>query len=215
MGVGGHAATSWVTPPVKDWYKENPHGQNEATPAYNDAIFDHIRSKALTDRPLIVILAANWIFYLEKEADRDAFADALKTQIANLRSIGCKVILLRQFPYYSDHVPRSLALKLNFGLEQFDIGMKKKSYLRQRQPQDEIFESLSEQFAGLWFLDPTSRFLGDDNKMMVVSEEGYPLYKDHGHVSTEGALRISESLASLLGEILKNRKQLASERSEQ
>ncbi len=201
LGLSGHAATSWVTPPVKNWYKPDMHGLNEKTPAYNRAIFEHLKEGSTKGEHSVVILAACWIFYARGVEDRKALSVALAEQIRDLESIGCKVAILKQFPFYKDDVPRNLALNLHFGVKVFDQSMSKTEYLAQRQPQDEVFDEMARQFPKLVLIDPMPRFLNDDGSMRQVDEEGYPLYLDHGHVSPRGARSIVEELAKAISSL--------------
>ncbi len=191
LGLAGQAATAWVTPPVKDWYKPHGHGLNAEAPAYNRLVMDHIRRLTVDGRRPTVILAGNWVYYLEDPADREAFAAAMAGQIEELRQAGCRVVVLKQFPFYRDNVPRNLALKLHFGSEIFDLSMSNAEFLSQREPQEKVFSEIASRFPDVLFVDPRQDFLGPDGDMRQVCEDGEPLYADHGHVSPHGAERIA------------------------
>jgi peptidoglycan/LPS O-acetylase OafA/YrhL len=191
LQVGGLAATAWVTPPLKTWYKPNRHGQNELTPAYNSAVFREINDLATNDLKPIVVLAGNWNYYLEEESDRSPFADAIHQQVSELVSIGCRVLILRQFPLYKDHVPSYLARNLHSGQRRFDIRMTEEQYRYQRSHQDKIFDLLGKSFPEVGFIDPFDEYLGDDGYMLLSNSDGYCLYRDNGHVSPSGAIQIA------------------------
>ena len=198
LGFSGQAATSWVTPPVKDWYKPDQHGLNEKTPAYNRAIFEYLKAEVAQENLSIVVLTACWIYYTREEEDRKAMGLALANQIRDLEAIGCRVAIMKQFPFYKDDVPRNLALNLHFGVDVFDQSMSKVEYLTQRKPQDDVFDEMARQFPNVIMIDPMDRFLGDGELMRQVDEQGYPLYLDHGHISPRGALRVVDEIVEAM-----------------
>ena len=204
LGVSGLAATSWVTPPVKNWYKPDKHGKNELSPAYNSAVFESIKAASVRGESKVVVLAASWIYYTKDPEDRKAMSNALAEQIRDLEAIGCRVAILKQFPFYRDYVPRNLALNLHFKVDAFDLSMSKIEYLEQRKPQDEVFDEMARLFPQLIFIDPLAKFVDSSGMMRQAGEEGYSLYLDHGHVSPRGARLITEEIESAISSLLKN-----------
>lgn len=203
LGVSGKAATSWVTPPVKNWYKPDKHGKNELSPAYNNAVFESIKTASARGESKVVVLAACWIYYTKDPEDRKAMSSALAEQIRDLEAIGCRVAILKQFPFYRDDVPRNLALNLHFKVDAFDVGMSKVEYLKQRKPQDEVFDEMARLFPHLIFIDPLAKFVDPHGMMRQAGEEGYSLYLDHGHVSPRGARLITDEIESAISFLLK------------
>ena len=130
-------------------------------------------------------------------------SNALAEQIRDLEAIGCRVAILKQFPFYRDYVPRNLALNLHFKVDAFDLSMSKIEYLEQRKPQDEVFDEMARLFPQLIFIDPLAKFVDSSGMMRQAGEEGYSLYLDHGHVSPRGARLITEEIESAISSLLK------------
>lgn len=184
--LSGTAATHSATAPLEGFHSSGPYALQEASIPFSQGVLDYVKST----KPRHVILAAAWSEYLGQsgEADfparRKLFSTALQRTVKLLHDSGSVVWIVTEPPLHGHRIPRILARRELFGVAPGPLIATEVQY---RERQAEFREVLAEalpDFGGLIDLEVPLR---DGEGSYLTESEGFPLYRDHFHLSTRGA----------------------------
>ena len=193
-GVAGRAATHSNTAPVLGWYKSLPYGQNEASPAYNEAVVSYIRQHRIPH----VVMIANWQTYdteaspqrsatLGIESDKSSLS--LKSQLLatvdELIRIGCQPWIMLSVPTHRYDVPKVLAKACLLSEDEARFCSKPGNWTGLVGNDPEFLKQI--QSAGARLIDPRPAFIESHDNVYRMSLDGVALYRDGGHLTKRGA----------------------------
>jgi hypothetical protein len=198
LGITAIAATASLTAPVLEWYKNSPDGLNIQAPAYNKKILNYLhqcKEEGHTIR--LVLLAARWDSYLNPPEDVRAFGKALERTVDELQKIGVQVAIFKQVPYFDRDVPKSLFLYQRFRMDFMKPQRSQHSRSKEEKRTMEFFTEFKRQHPEIQFIDPVP-FLTDSANMLVADDGMAPIYRDNGHLSVHGSMRIKDAFKNLI-----------------
>lgn len=200
LAITAIAATANLTAPTLEWYKDSPNGLNIQAPAYNEKIISYLRARREQGHPIrIVLLAARWDSYLNPPEDPRAFGQALELTVAELRKNGIQVAILKQVPYFDRDVPKSLFLYQRFHLDSLKPARSRNQYsnIPESRRTMKFFAEFERQHPDIQFIDPLP-LLTDPANMLVADDGMAPLYRDEGHLSVHGSMRLKTAIENLI-----------------
>ncbi len=178
-GLAGSAATHEATPPVLDWFSPSWFGLREDSVTYNNAVLSNLRSRQIPD----VLLIANWGWY-EEQGDASGYHSALVTTVRRIVAMDSRVWILLAPPQHSFEVQKALSRSLSPVYIE-ELLAKSKAFADRRRIDPKVL--LEMEAAGARILDPWPRFLDPTGRRYIIQADGFSLYSDHCHLSTEGA----------------------------
>lgn len=194
--LAGAAATHSATPPLVGFVGKSVYSLGDEGVPFGKAVIDFVQDK----HPRHVVLMAAWSGYLGRPSDpdfarkRQEFSDAVSRTIVALSRNGAQVWVVTEPPRFGNHIPKILARRELFG---FEPGSLLTSEDKHRHQQAEVEKVFSEVLPGHARLMDVSVFLRDGKGGFLIEADGYPLYRDHIHLSTHGANFIKSSFAPL------------------
>ena len=194
-GISARGATASATVPVMEWFCVAPYGLNENAPAFNAAVMDYIKRSA-SEGLSLVILAARWEYYLNKQpTPTDQFRRALHQTVDEIQATGCRVVVLIDVPSFSFNPPRALTVNSLLGRNSNHLVINSAQYLADTALQRPILSELSQQ--GVTVIDP-AEFFTDANGIIHPSDNMGALYRDPDHLSTYGSKRLTALFSKII-----------------
>lgn len=174
-------ATHELTPPLVDFVCLWKPGLNEETPAFSAAVLEFVQREKIE----IAVLAGFWPAYTSNEA----FERQLRRTIAELNARGAKVVLVMNVPLQFA-VPLELARQAFWGKEPVDKGVTMGEYQEKYGPINDILRRVAAENPNAKVVDPSPCLTSSDQVWHGVLD-GQVLYRDPGHLSVEGSLRLA------------------------
>lgn len=179
-GLAGVLAARSSTPPIPDAYWDSKYTSHRQALKFNAAVHDYIAAHNITK----VYLVAAWTGYTDRSSGEMIAELALKTA-GHLASQGISPTLLLQVPEQKTNIPKLLALSKiipidpskEFAPVTADTGLPGSN--------PEVLSKFSA--IGCQILDPRPQFLDATGSLYVGETGGVCLYRDSGHLSTEGS----------------------------
>jgi len=183
-GIAGQAATHSWTAPLLGYFKGLQFGMGTDSLDFNQAVFDHVQRLGIDN----VVLVGAWSGYDQETADHPSsgtFDESLIATVQAIREAGARPWLMLEIPGQGFDVPKVLAQYAMSGqpIEPLCAKPDPEGYAIVNNPG--LLERL--QAAGVTILDPRPYCLSEDGTHYRVVEDGKPLYRDAGHLSTHGA----------------------------
>jgi peptidoglycan/LPS O-acetylase OafA/YrhL len=180
FGVRGCLATYPATPPLLDYVSRYPFSLADNSPEYSKLVVDF----AIKNRLQTVVLAALWANY----ANDPLFEPSLRKTVGAFTSAGIDVVIVLDVASLAEDVPRRLAMSAMLGKDVRKVGVPIERY-RER---NRVAESIIRKLAGpkVEVLDPAKYFV-DETGLWRMEFGGESMYCDAGHLSLQGALRVS------------------------
>lgn len=175
------------TPPVLDFVASTRFGLKSRSPLFNAAVVE----SALLRQVDTAFLVASW----DKYAEHPAFETALRDTVEFLEQKGVQVVLVRDVPHHSGHVPRMLMRAAWLGRDPQGIGVTAEEHRSRNRVADAALQRMA--LAGAQVVDPTS-YLVDSKGRCRVELSGVPLYRDAGHLTRSGAELLIPVIATAL-----------------
>jgi hypothetical protein len=197
-GLAGAGATHSLTAPVLGWYAVMPHGLNELSASFNDAVFKHIE----TNKIPVVLLHSLWRVYTSAEQRNViTFEDALVDTVSRLRAAGTAVYLVLDVPAHGFFVPRILARSQ---MIQKDLAPWQSAPCESDRRDGISEETISAIVRlGAIVLDPKPELLDPETGRYRIQKDEVVLYRDASHLTAAGArLMLKPFLDSALGVLL-------------
>jgi len=170
-------------------------GLNEDAPAFNAAVLDYIK-KAADNELSLVIIAAAWEYYLEKESTQNGpFRQALRQTVQKIQAAGCQVVILIDVPKFPFDPPRSLALRALRGESSSNLVINSAQFLADTALQRPILTELS--LHGVTIIDP-AEFFTDSSGIIRPADNISSFYMDRNHLSSHGSMRLLATFRTIL-----------------
>ncbi|MFV0415439.1 MAG: acyltransferase family protein [Chthoniobacterales bacterium] len=189
--LAGMAATHSATPPLRNFVVKNFYSLKEEGIPFAEGVIDFVQK----NQPRHVILTAAWSGYLNND-NTSEFSDALSHTISVLAQSGAKVWVVTEPPRHHHHIPKILSRRELFGIEADSLLAKEKAYREQQKDFDRV---CSELVNGQAQVIDISRAIRDGKGGFIIDADGYPLYRDHIHLSTRGAKFVRKAFDPLSG----------------
>jgi peptidoglycan/LPS O-acetylase OafA/YrhL len=186
-GVRGYAGTYSNTPPLLDFVASTRFGMKARTPTFNAAIIE----SALRHKVQTVILVGAW----NKYASVPQFEIALERTVGRVREAGVSVVLVQDVPHHHGDVPRLLTRAHLLGRDPGQVGVTLEEHRGLNAKADLAIQRQAA--VGVQVFDPTSLFV-DKSGLCRAELYGIPLYRDPGHLTNAGALRLRRELDKVL-----------------
>jgi hypothetical protein len=191
-GVHAVAATRSSTPPIVGFSTavEGPRRREDI--GFNDAVLRHVREEGIGS----VLLVGNWSRYVDERETRSRLAGT----IDDVRQAGARAYVMREIPGFPFEVPRALVRYTLGGRDPAELALP----AADRERAERLHASLSAELGahGAVIVDPVPylRAGGDPGRILPFDEEG-ALFRDAGHLSTHGAIRIAPAFESMFDAI--------------
>lgn len=180
-GIAGRAATHSLNAPVLGWSDPKVELKEDAIP-FNDSVFSYIKNQRISD----VIMIARWASYVEIGKDPSGtFRSSLTATIRKLNTIGIRPWLLLSVPNHTFDVPKALALPFYSQTYVQSICARPNESSGVNAYDPEFIAEIKA--AGGRVLDPKPRFIDSTGEYYVIQADGFALYRDNSHLTTEGA----------------------------
>ena len=166
--VRGVMAARYATPPLLGACAE----------PFADAVVEYVRNSKIKD----VLIVGHWSLY-RGEFGISATRRRLLATIELLRSLGARVLIMKDVPLQRWGGSKVLAAIELFGTEEFGIPLEEHRLTAKRD--EPLFENL--EAPDVLLLDP-SEYLVDQNGICRVVLNEKILYSDNNHLTSEGAM---------------------------
>ena len=182
-GVAGRAATHSLTAPVLGFFKKRKFGLGADSLRFNRAVLSFIEAHHPSD----VFLVGQWSSYAGSSDTPDSISldSALLATVRQVVRAGARPWVLLQVPTQSFDVPRALARAAILGEDIEGKSARPSPWNGLSGEGPEILRLV--EGVGGHVLDPRPWFLDPTGHHYIVQKEGRPLYRDSGHLTTEGA----------------------------
>lgn len=181
-------ATHSATAPLKNHIGTSKYSLLADSPAFNDAVLRFVRHQACG----VVIMAGVWPRY----ARDPSFEANLRQTIAELAGIGSRVAVVLDVPAYAYSVPHACALADLRGTP-LPAGATAQDYELHQGQANKIIEAVCAEFEVATVIDP-GVILRDAQGDWRYAVGNTLLYRDNGHLSTEGGSLLQPLFSSLL-----------------
>lgn len=148
---------------------------------FSDGVINFIRTHTEIKT---IIIANRWL-------PGDISEDTLDATIQELTNLGREIYLVLPVPESKFHVPNAYFITrlTNRSLNEY-FAPRKADYLKYNKPIFKIFEKMAQKYNNVHLVDISDVFCVDDHCILV--KNNMPLYRDDDHLSTAGALLISD-----------------------
>jgi peptidoglycan/LPS O-acetylase OafA/YrhL len=178
--VRAFAATHSSTPPLLDYVPQAIHSLRQDAPAFAKAVIRFVRAQHIPN----VILIASWQGY--KAGLSPEFNSDFRKTLTELHNSGAKIWIMQDVPFFYWDVPSALARAALFKIDLAKINLPLSLYLAQTADQEREF--LRAAASDVIVLNPASYL--SRGSIVPSSEKGFPIYRDHDHLSIHGATLI-------------------------
>lgn len=188
--IGAVAAMHSQTPPVLGYVPRGEYSLEGDTPRFNAAVLKF----AIEQRLQLVMMAGAWRGY----ADNPEFAAGLKATVNTLTTARLRVVVVRDVPHQQGDAPMLVARAALWGGDVRKVGVSLAEHRLRNRTADELFARL----AGprVMILDPTVAFV-DDSSLCRAEFDGKSMYRDAGHLSVAGSLRLCPLFEAVLHDL--------------
>lgn len=182
----GFQATHSSTAPLLDFVVDYPYGLKEEAKVFNQSVFDF----AVSEHVDVVFLAANWRMY----SRHVRFEECLRRTVTKFIDAGIQVVVVKDVAAQHGNVPLVLSMAVRMGQDLDRFGTANSAHIEANRVHNSLFETFADE---IFILDLSNAFL-DENGVWRAQIDGESMYRDQGHLSVEGSLR----LKSLFEEVL-------------
>ena len=195
-GVRGYQATNPVTPPLFDfiYVSGKGHGLKEKTPAFNQAILEYMRKHKID----VAILGGFWLRY----ATKPSFENQLIKTIDELTNSGIFVVIVLDVATHQKFHPHTLAMHTWRSRTPLDTSISLESHRSRNKLCDEIIMRVAK--GNVVVADPSPFFINSSGRWQYANS-GETLYRDSGHLSVKGGLRLTPLFEDVF-DLIKKRK---------
>lgn len=187
-GNAAVAATHAATPPVIDYFSRNQWGLNEQALPFNAAVLEHIKKSKVR----AVILISYWNMHSEVVE----FQAALLKTVAEIRSAGAAVYLMKDVPIYDFNVQKLLVRSSYKGQDINRLGLTPAEFAAADKMSEAFLERLKG--AGVQILDPVPLLMARSKASNFLPfDAGGAFYYDGNHLSTYGSLALKPLFAPI------------------
>jgi len=188
MGVTAKGATHSATAPVLDWFHVlSKHGLGAAAPEYNASVVEFLSKADFSGRPVRLVIAARWSYYLSDAKSRESFSLAMEKTIGDLASKGIEIFILGEVPGFGFNPPRALGVA-SLTRTSVDHLVSSVAMCQERdRSQKELFDRLK--VFNVKIIDPIPYFANSGGVIRPADEQG-SLWADPHHLSSYGSLRL-------------------------
>jgi peptidoglycan/LPS O-acetylase OafA/YrhL len=186
-GVVGYQATHSTTPPLLDFVHIIAKcGLNERTPEFSREVVEFVAD----ERVDVVFLNGVWSRY----AMLATFEDRLESTVEELVAAGAEVVIVLDVARHKRLVPVALAQHAYWGYPTNAIGLPIEVHESRNRHCNSVIRRVAYGKAAV--LDP-GRYLTKD-QLWRAELNSVALYRDHGHLSVEGGLRLRPMFGGVL-----------------
>jgi len=196
-GMRGSAAMYSNTPPLLGFTSPRGQGLGPNAPRFNAAVF----KVAIERRVRMVVMTASW----SKYSSDPQFGKCVQETVTQLTAAGIRVVLVRDVPIHAGYVPRLLIRAKFFGQDVGHVGFPVQIHRQKNQVADEWLLKMAGPLVTV--LDPTSS-LSDETGLCRAEFDGFAMYRDAGHLSDEGALRLKPMFEPVFQEVGQQRSRI-------
>lgn len=185
--IRGYAGMYSNTPPLLDFVASERFGLKAKTPEFSSAVL----KSAIHKRVQTVILIGAWNQY----AEHPGFEAAVRKTIQQLSDAGISVVLVLDVPHHQGDVPRLLARAAILGRDPAKVGVPVSEHDKLNEAANRVLRSQAT--AHVLIVDPSPALI-DDTGLCRAEFEGVTLYRDPGHLTNRGAMRLYPEMSRVL-----------------